>query len=442
MFTKFSYRKVGDIVRRCAELDIEIPFADNTSALAREFVFCGRRLPNRLGSAPMEGADSEPDGSPSSLTFSRYKALARGESAVIWFEAVAVNEESRSSRNQLWLTEDNLPEFRRLCNEVREEGLKTNGFAPLLVIQANHSGRYSSSENPLTAWSNPCLEKNPRYVRGRPATDEELMRIEELQRETARLSRLAGFDAIDVKACHGYLAAELLSARSRPGPYGGDYEGRTRFFKNCIKAAKAEETPEFRVTSRLGIYDGFPYPYGFGASEDESGEPDLREPSRLAGELLADGIDSVCLTMGNPYVTTHVTRPFNSGAYVPDEDPLEGVARICRGVGKIKKDHPGLTILSSGPSFLREFSGYYAAGAVESGLCDGMLFGRMSLACPDFAKDILTRGEPDTKKVCVACGKCGELIRAHLPTGCVVRNPGIYLGYYREYERRRKDGTK
>ena len=34
----------------------------------------------------------------------------------------------------------------------------------------------------------------------------------------------------------------------------------------------------------------------------------------------------------------------------------------------------------------------------------------------------------------VTCGKCGDLIRAGKPTGCVIRDTDVYLQYYREYQ--------
>ena len=37
----------------------------------------------------------------------------------------------------------------------------------------------------------------------------------------AKLAQDIGFDFVDVKACHGYLGHEFLSAFTRPGPYGG-----------------------------------------------------------------------------------------------------------------------------------------------------------------------------------------------------------------------------
>ena len=63
-----------------------------------------------------------------------------------------------------------------------------------------------------------------------------------------------------------------------------------------------------------------------------------------------------------------------------------------------------------------------------------MLFGRMAFANPEFPKQIMETGRIDEKMTCVACGKCGALIRAGKPTGCIVRDTDIYLKYYREYQ--------
>ena len=68
-----------------------------------------------------------------------------------------------------------------------------------------------------------------------------------------------------------------------------------------------------------------------------------------------------------------------------------------------------------------------------------MLFGRMGFADPDFANQILHTGRIDPNRVCMTCGMCGDLIRAHKPTGCVVRDPEHFLGYYREFQATQKD---
>jgi 2,4-dienoyl-CoA reductase-like NADH-dependent reductase (Old Yellow Enzyme family) len=436
---RFTYKSLEEIRAKAAELQIHLPFGADTHVLREKVSFGNVTLENRMGIAPMEGADGLPDGSPSELTLRRYVREAEGASGMIWFEAISIVPEGRSGAHQLMLTRDNLENYKKLTSAVKEAGIRANGFAPYLVMQANHSGRYSNPQGrpaPLIAY------RHPEYEKLRPADDscivcdDYLKGLEEKFGEAALLAKEAGFDAVDVKACHGYLLMELLSAYHRPGLYGGSFENRTRLLRNGISAAKVHEDSDFLVTARIGIYDGFAWPYGFGVKEGAGAAPDMEEPIRLIRLLHeAYGLPMVNLTMGNPYVSTHVTRPFDGGKYIPEEHPLYGVARIIRGIGEVKKAVPGMFISASGPSYLRQYSDLYAAGAVEEGLCDNMLFGRMSFANPAFPRQILESGRIDARMTCVACGKCGDLIRAGKPTGCIVRDAGTYLEYYREYQK-------
>ena len=77
---------------------------------------------------------------------------------------------------------------------------------------------------------------------------------------------------------------------------------------------------------------------------------------------------------------------------------------MIEGIGTIKKAVEGPVIYASAPSYLRQFADLYTAGAVEEGLCDGMLFGRMAFAEPDFANQILRNGRLDPSRVCLTCG--------------------------------------
>ena len=440
---RFHYKTLEDVKAKAAELGLTLPFAEDTHALATPLAVRNILFPNRMGIAPMEGADSLPDGSPSDYTTQRYVKEAVGGAAIIWFEAISIVEEGRSSQTQLLLTKDNLAAYQKLTAAVKEAGMKANGYAPYLILQANHSGRYSNPDNkpaPMIAYRHPELEQYRIADDSCIVSDDYLKGLEEKFGEAAALAKQAGFDAVDIKSCHGYLLAELSSAYTRPGPYGGSYENRTRLLKNAILAAKPYEDDSFMVTARLGIYDGYAYPYGFGVSEGSGLTPDLTEPIRLVAELHRDyGLDLIDLTMGNPYATTHVTRPFDAGKYPPDEHPFEGLARMIHGIGAVKKAVPGIAVLGSAPTYLRQFADLYAAGAVEQGLCDGMLFGRMAFADPDFANEILHTGRIDPGRVCLTCGKCGDLIRAHKPTGCVIRNSKTFMPFYREFLESKKD---
>lgn len=440
---RFHYKTLEDVKAKAAELGLTLPFAEDTHALATPLTVRNILFPNRMGIAPMEGADSLPDGSPSDYTTRRYAKEAVGGAAIIWFEAISIAEEGRSSQTQLLLTKDNLAAYQKLTAAVKEAGMKANGYAPYLILQANHSGRYSNPDNkpaPMIAYRHPELEQYRIADDSCIVSDDYLKGLEQKFGEAAALAKQAGFDAVDIKSCHGYLLAELSSAYTRPGPYGGSYENRTRLLKNAILAAKPYEDDSFMVTARLGIYDGYAYPYGFGVSEGSGLTPDLTEPIRLVAELHRDyGLDLIDLTMGNPYATTHVTRPFDAGKYPPDEHPFEGLARMIHGIGAVKKAVPGIAVLGSAPTYLRQFADLYAAGAVEQGLCDGMLFGRMAFADPDFANEILHTGRIDPGRVCLTCGKCGDLIRAHKPTGCVVRDSKTFMPFYREFLESKKD---
>ena len=269
-------------------------------------------------------------------------------------------------------------------------------------------------------------------------SDAYLKRMEDLFGESALLAKKAGFDAVDIKCCHGYLFQEVAAAYNRPGEYGGSYENRTRLLKNSIRDAQVYESDDFFVTARIGIYDGYPKE-NRGWGQNEEGEMDLTEPKRLIKELWNEfSIPLVDITMGNPYATTHVTRPFDSGKYPPDEHPFEGLSRMVHGVEAIKKTVSEMVVYGSAPTYLREYADLYAAGAVEKGMADGFLFGRMAFADPDFANEIVTKGRIDSKRVCLTCGKCGDLIRAHKPTGCVIRDNATFMPFYKEWLEEKK----
>lgn len=434
---RFHYKTLEEVKEWAEELKVYLPFSSSTDILKTPLKVGNVTFHNRMGIAPMEGADSLEDGSPSDYTIRRYVNEAIGGSALIWFEAISIVPEGRSSKTQLLLTEENVESYKRMNEKIKEAGRKANGFEPYLIMQANHSGRYSNPDNrpaPMIAYRHPQLEQYRAADDSCIVTDDYLKSLEESFGKAALLAKKAGFDAVDIKSCHGYLLAELLSAYDRPGQYGGNYENRTRLLKNGIKAAKVWEDENFQVTCRLGIYDGYEYPWGFGVSEGSGLKPDLKEPIRLVKELYGNcGIQMMNLTMGNPYATTHVTRPFDMGKYEPEEHPFTGIGRMIAGIGEVKKAVPEMVIFGSAPTYLRQFADLYTAGAVEEGFCDGMLFGRMAFADPDYANEIIKNGRIDPKRVCMTCGKCGDLIRAHKPTGCVIRDPKTFMPFYKEF---------
>ena len=144
---KFHYKTLEQLKEKAAALNLNLPFAENTKILTQPLKVRNITFPNRMGMAPMEGADSLPNGAPSEYTTRRYVKEAIGGSAIIWFEAITMVEEGRSSSTQLLLTEGTLEAFKVMVDKVKEAGIKANGFAPYLILQANHSCRYSNPGN-------------------------------------------------------------------------------------------------------------------------------------------------------------------------------------------------------------------------------------------------------------------------------------------------------
>lgn len=434
---RFHYKTLDDVRTELEKIGRALPLGEQVDLLRTPCRFGAVKLPNRLGIAPMEGVDSLPDGAPSELTRKRYLRLAEGGAGLIWMEAVSVVQEGRSSLKQLYLDENTLPAFQKLVAEIKETGLKKNGFAPCIIMQANHSGRYSrpnaeARPEPITAYHRGPHEKVHPYDDSRIATDEYLDALAEKFGHAALLCREAGFDGIDIKSCHGYLFDELASAYNRPGRYGGSFENRFRLLVDSIKSAQRYQTEDYAVVARVGICDMLPYPDGFGMKADGSMTPDYTQPIRLVKLLHEElGVPFLNFTMGDPHLNSHVTRPYDLGRYIPEEHPLEAMARLYEGVALMKKACPTLGVSASSPTYLRQFAVNLAAGAVEQGVCDSVCFGRLSFANPSFPNEIFATGTLQKNTVCVTCSKCSELILAGVPTGCVVRDPDTYLPYYR-----------
>ena len=423
---KFSYRDIGDLRAKTEEIGGWLPLSEDVRILAQEYELCGRKLGNRIVYQPMEGCDAADDGSPGELTLRRYERIARGGPGLVWFEAAAVVPEGRAQKRQMHINRGNLDNFKKAVEGIKEGCLAGNGFEPVVILQATHSGRYSRPNGlpePVIAYNNPLFEMDAPIDKSHIISDSGLKELEGIYADAARLAEEAGFDGVDVKACHRYLICELLSAFTREGDYGGSFDNRIRFLTNSIKAAQAATGKNFIVTTRMNIYDGFPYPYGFGVSGNGGTEPDMSEPVKLAGILHKDlGVETVNLVMGNPYVNPHVSRPFDNGTYVPDEHPLTGVSRMMRGIAEIQRAHPGLKVIASGFSYLRQFAPHLAAGMLEQGYAGLAGFGRESLADPGFARDITAEGRVDARRVCLTCGQCALRLRYGMETGCVLRD--------------------
>lgn len=389
-----------------------------------------KEVKNRIVFQPMEGCDGTADGSIGELTRRRYMRFANGKAGIIWFEATAVCQAGRANPRQLYLTQENVDAYKDLLQDIRKVSTDKFGYAPLLILQMTHSGRYSKpngTPEPIIAYRNAVYEKGKEDLPYRIITDEECDALPQMFAHTALLAQKAGFDGVDVKCCHGYLMNEFLSAYSRSGKYGGSFENRTRLYLSCIDAVKNVVADDMIVTTRLSAYDGFAYPYGFGS--DKTAGVDLTETKKLLCELEKRNLELVNITIGNPYLIPHVNRPCVNAP----EDGKIGVERVVKITGELQKEFPGLKLILSALSYKGAEAVDFAEKCLENGDCALAGFGRMTFAYPDFFCDYTENGALNKNKLCIKCGSCTKMMRAGGVAGCPVHDKEVYLPLFKKY---------
>ncbi len=439
---------------RLSALGLELPVddrilrADEGSPLAASIRLGPYLAGNRWCIHPMEGWDAHADGSPSELTLRRWENIGRSGAKLAWGgEAAAVRPDGRANPHQILATPGNRAGLARLLQRLRAAHRQRFGGTDDLVVglQLTHSGRFARPEDqrlqPRIAFHHPLLDArfgiDPQDMTV-VVTDGDLERLIDDFVVSAGVAREVGFQFVDIKACHGYLLHEFLAARRRPGPFGGDFAGRTRLLKTIIQRVQSAY-PDLAIGVRLSVYDTvpyqvgaeqgepvpyaahLPYDYGFGIDPCHPLELDLAEPIRLLQELHGLGVAAVNVTCGSPYYCPHIQRPAMhppSDGYRPPEDPLAGVCRLIHAARQCRQAVPELLYVGTGYTYLQDYLPHVAQAVVRAGWVDSVGVGRMLLAYPEMPADALERGLLERRRICRTLSDCTTAPRHGLVSGC------------------------
>ncbi len=448
-------RSVDQLRERLDQLGIMLPLddapktAESGSPLAAPIDVGGLPVGNRWCIHPMEGWDANADGSPSELTLRRWHRFGLSGAKLIWGgEAAAVQHDGRANPNQTLATAENRAGLAALLATLQAGHREQSGSLDGLMVglQLTHSGRFCKPHDkqqfePRIAYHHPLLDKKFGID---PAdnslvwTDSDLERLIDSYVAAAHLAHEVGYHFVDVKACHGYLLHEFLSARTRPGKYGGDLAGRSRLLLSIIERIRAE-VPDLQVGVRLSVFDIVPFctsreegkpmefepllPYecGFGVNRDNPLEYDLDEPLQLIRTLVDNGVTLLNISCGSPYYNPHIQRPAifpPSDGYLPPEDPLVGVWRQMDVVRQCKAACGDVPVVGSGYSYLQDYLPHVAQTAVGEGWVDFVGLGRMVLSYPELPHDVLTTGKMKRKLICRTFSDCTTAPRHGIVSGC------------------------
>ena len=378
----FQISTLDGLVREARRLNVELPVASDTAVLGEPVAAGTVTIPNRLCVQPMEGHDATADGAPGEWTFRRYRRYAEGGFGLIWMEATAVDGPGRSHPRQLGITRRNVSTFAGLVSDIKQAARNRWGRDIIVFLQLSRAGRGAE---------------------GQALADDELDRLQDAFVEAGCLAAEAGFDGLDVKACHGDLCAGLLGAFTRPGRYGGARENRGRFLLE-VTGKLRRALPGVVLASRVSF-------------------PGDGEAVALAGSLHEAGIQVL-----------NVSEVLASGEGAAPDMALPHIVRFARLMDvtrAIRKALPAMPVLGGGYSWFRQFLPEVAAGAVRHGGVSLIGVGRAALAYPELAGDLWRTGRLDPDTCCLDCSACTQLIKDGGRTGCPVMDSESYGGEYR-----------
>jgi 2,4-dienoyl-CoA reductase-like NADH-dependent reductase (Old Yellow Enzyme family) len=414
--------------------------------LAQPLAVMGRTAPNRFCVLPMEGWDGTDDGRPTDLVRRRWQRFGAGGAGIVWGEATAVRPDGRANPHQLVINDRTAGDLAALRTEL-VEAAHTGPLAaePVVGLQLTHSGRWSRPDGaprPRIAYRHPVLDERVGAGDDAVLSDAELDDIAAAYVRAAVLAQDAGFAFVDVKHCHGYLAHELLSAVDRPGPWGGDLDGRTRLLRTVTEAVRSA-APNLGLAVRLSAFDVMPFtpgPDGLGVPAPDAPAPyryafggdgtglgvDLAEVHELLRRCAAWGVSLVSITAGSPYHAPHVQRPAYfppSDGYLPPRDPLVEVDRLLSATASLTAAHPDLVVVASGLSYLQQWLPHAGQALVRSGGAAFAGYGRMALSYPDLPADVLAGRPLDVRRICRTLSDCTTAPRQGLVSGCYPYDP-------------------
>jgi NADPH2 dehydrogenase len=456
-----SFKTVSDFREHLRSLNLDLGLDDeilqgDASPLRQKVAWRGRTIGNRWAIHPMEGWDGTTTGGVTEPMIRRWKRFGESGAKLIWGgEAMAVRADGRANMNQLIINEENKAGIAQLRETLLAAHREKFGATDDLVIgfQLTHSGRFCRP-NDKKRWESRIAYRHPILDAKFNVTsddqilsDDDLKRLVEAYVAAARIAAEIGADFVDIKHCHGYLLHEFLSAHTRPGPYGGSFENRTRLIRE-IAAGIRSVAPNLGLGVRLSAFDlvpfkpnpelsqpakpgpgmpedfskCLPYKYAFGVNPENPLEYDLTEPRQVLQLLSELGIDLVNLTAGSPYYNPHIQRPAAyppSDGYQPHEDPLISVVRQIQVVQELKAAFPSLLLVGSAYSYLQEYLPHVAQYYLRQGYVDFVGLGRMVLSYPHMLADATSAGKLlEPKLICRTFSDCTTAPRNGLRSGC------------------------
>lgn len=314
-----------ELQEQARNIGVFFPLIEQTDALEESEDVHGKCVVNRAVLCMQPGNDADENGAPTDETLARYiTAVSQKQYGIVWIEPAAVTADARYFERGLVLCEENTDAFRALVTAIQNASASAFGTVPLIVALLDHAGHH--------ALKPAAMEHSDSLPTDAPILpDDALTEIMLACGAAAKTAETAGFSGVALNAADRSLFGESLAAFHRDGKFGGDFDDRTRFLRDCYTAMKMVTTDQLFFTIRLCLSDGIEQPDGWGMAFEDLSAPDLYEPALLVKILQAlYGVKLVLCSIGIPDVNWMLA---------PDrESDLIRYSRLCTCVAMLDSD--------------------------------------------------------------------------------------------------------
>ena len=278
---------------------------------------------NRIGVSPMCEYSSV-DGFANDWHLVHLGSRAVGGAGLVFTEAAAVAPEGRISPQDLgaW-SEKHFEPLARIARFIDSQGACPG-------IQLAHAGRKGSTYRPGAGngavpeasggWrpvAPSAIPFSDSFPKPAELTIDQIRSLQSAFAVAAERAFAAGFRVIEIHGAHGYLIHEFLSPLSnrRADAYGGSFDNRTRFVRECVAAVRRalpERCPLFvRISATDWVEGGW----------------DIDQSVELARQLLVLGVDVIdCSSGGN---VERAEIPVGPGYQTPFAERVRREANIA-----------------------------------------------------------------------------------------------------------------
>lgn len=232
-------------------------------------------IKNRITYAPTVKFDwNDSSGKPTQRFAKHYEDRAEGGVGLIVVEATCVTPDGRLDPSQLGLWEDGQIEGHRKITEACHK------HGSIVLVQIHHGGYNTHPECGPSKGPSSIIRREKQTLE---LSHDEIINLRNLFIDAAIRAKKAGYDGVQLHACHSYLINQFVSptANKRTDKYGGSIENRTRFACEIIHGIRQSCGNDFIISART-----------------PGAEPTLEEAWSIAEAYIEAGIDYLQVSAG------------------------------------------------------------------------------------------------------------------------------------------------